>query len=56
MTRDKVLHYIGNMMTVSLVGSLLLLPMLALKSSRKHPPGDSIAWFTTVVTFMLGLH
>jgi hypothetical protein len=56
MTRDKVLHYIGNMMTVSLIGALLLLPMLALTHVVNIPPVASLAWFTTVVTFMLSIH
>ncbi|MEI9919287.1 MAG: DUF393 domain-containing protein [Bacteroidota bacterium] len=56
MTHDKVLHYIGNMMTVSLIGALLLLPMLALDRIVNIPPVIALAWFTTVVTFMLSLH
>jgi hypothetical protein len=56
MTRDKVLHYIGNMMTVSLIGALLLLPMLALTHLVNILPGVSLAWFTIVVTFMLSIH
>jgi len=55
-TRDKVLHYIGSMMTVSLIGALLLLPMLALAHVVNIPPAASLAWFTTVVTFMLSIH
>jgi hypothetical protein len=56
MTRDKVLHYIGNMMTVSLIGALLLLPMLMLSYVVNIPPAASLAWFTIVVTFMLSIH
>jgi hypothetical protein len=56
MTRDKVLHYIGNMMTVSLIGALLLLPMLALTHVVNISPAISLAWFTTVVTFMFTIH
>lgn len=56
MARDKVLHYIGNMMTVSLIGALLLLPMLALDHVVNIPLAASFAWFTTVVTFMLSIH
>ncbi|HEX8060092.1 MAG TPA: hypothetical protein VF473_04115 [Cyclobacteriaceae bacterium] len=56
MTRDKLLHYIGNMMTVSLIGALLLLPMLVLTHVVNIPPAASLAWFTMVVTFMLCIH
>lgn len=30
--KDRVIHYLGNLMTVSLGGSLLLLPMLVMKT------------------------
>jgi hypothetical protein len=48
MTRDKVLHYIGNMMTVSLIGSMLLLPVIVL--SKFFPVNTVIAllWFCAV--------
>jgi hypothetical protein len=57
MTRDKVLHYIGNMMTVSLIGALLLLPMIAV--SRMFDVDNAwifLLWFILVVTFMLFVH
>ena len=56
MTRDKLLHYIGNMMTVSLIGALLLLPMIVVNSLMSMSPIVSLAWFTIVVTFMLFIH
>jgi len=56
MIHDKLLHYIGNMMTVSLIGALLLLPMLTLSHVVNIPPAVSLAWFTAVVTFMLFIH
>lgn len=56
MRPDKVLHYIGNMMTVSLIGSLLLLPMMILGNMIAIAPLLSLAWFGAVVTFMLFIH
>ncbi len=56
MTRDKLLHYIGNMMTVSLIGGLLLLPMMIVSKFFFVNPAVSIVWFALVVTFMLFIH
>lgn len=56
-TKDKLLHYIGNMMTVSLIGSLLLLPMMIV--ARVVPmssPWMPAVWFSCVVCFMLFEH
>ncbi|MFZ6014109.1 MAG: DUF393 domain-containing protein [Bacteroidota bacterium] len=57
MTRDRemTMHYLGNMMTISLAGSLLLLPAW-LVSSYVHAPFFFVAWFMTVVTLMLLEH
>lgn len=57
MTRDRLMHYIGNMMTVSLIGGLLLLPMMIL--ARVFDVTNVLvflAWFGLVVTFMHLLH
>lgn len=55
-TRDKLLHYIGSMMTVSLIGGLLLLPMLIVDRFVPVAPLLSMGWFAMVVTFMLFIH
>lgn len=56
MNRAKLLHYIGNMMTVSLIGSLLLVPMIVLTSLINVSPIVTLIWFGAVVTFMLLIH
>lgn len=57
MTRDRLMHYIGNMMTVSLIGALLLLPMLiVVRSLEISLPLVPLAWAALVVTFMHYLH
>jgi len=54
--RHKLLHYIGNMMTVSLIGGLLLLPMMIVNEMIAVNPIVSLTWFGMVVSFMLFLH
>ncbi|MBD0255333.1 MAG: DUF393 domain-containing protein [Cytophagales bacterium] len=55
--RDRLVHYLGNMMTVSLAGSLLLLPVLALEAAGLVlPPLFYAAWFTGVVGLMFLEH
>ena len=56
MNPAKVLHYIGNMMTVSVIGSLLLLPMMIMNGLTTISPALSLIWFGLVVTFMFFLH
>lgn len=57
MTRDRLMHYIGNMMTVSLIGALLLTPMLIVANTIEIGNVWILAgWLMTVVTFMLFLH
>jgi predicted DCC family thiol-disulfide oxidoreductase YuxK len=56
MSPAKVLHYIGNMMTVTLIGSLLLLPLMIMNSFLTISPGLSEAWLATTVTFACYLH
>jgi len=53
---DKLLHYLGNMMTVSLIGGLLLLPMIIINSLIPVAPPVPLIWFALVVTFMLMIH
>lgn len=53
-TRERrLLHYLGNLMTVSNIGSLLLLPSLFLRLAN---PLFFAAWFVCVVAFMLFEH
>ncbi|HCZ36551.1 MAG TPA: DUF393 domain-containing protein [Cytophagales bacterium] len=54
--RNRVFDYIGNMMTVSLIGGLLLLPMLAIHSLQAIPSFAFLVWFAIVVTLMLFMH
>lgn len=55
--RDRLVHYLGNLMTVSLAGSLLLLPALALGAAGLVlPPFAYAAWFTGVVGLMFLEH
>lgn len=56
MTADKLLHYIGNMMTVSLIGALLLWPLTILNGIVAITPAVSLVWFVLVVSFMLFIH
>lgn len=56
MKPGKLLHYIGNMMTVSLIGALLLLPMVIVNNIGSVDPLIALAWFGAVVTFMLFIH
>ena len=51
-----ILNYIGNLMTVSLMGSLLLLPMLLLNLAVNNPEFIIIGWFGTTVLVMLVEH
>jgi hypothetical protein len=49
-------NYLGNMMTISFAGSLLLLPMLALASLTHLSPIVPTAWFLLVAALMLAEH
>lgn len=51
--KDRLVHYLGNMMTVSNIGALLLIPVLWLPVSN---PIFYLTWFVTVVSFMLYEH
>lgn len=54
--KKMVLNYIGNLMTVSLMGSLLLVPILILNSIFKIPEVVTLGWFGTTVLLMLVEH
>lgn len=51
--KEKLLDYLGNMMTVSLIGTLLLLPMLLINDTS---PILHLAYFGVVVGFMFFEH
>lgn len=52
----KVLHYLGNMMTVSLMGALLLLPMLMIAPWVQFHSIVPLVYFMMVVAFMFYSH
>jgi hypothetical protein len=55
--KERLLHYLGNMMTVSLAGSLLLLPAIALsKSGLTTAAYSHTGWFLIVVGLMFVEH
>lgn len=56
LTKEKRFDYLGNMMTVSLIGGLLLLPVLILSHSVALPFSFSLGWFFAVVAFMFLKH
>ena len=53
MRKDRLVHYLGNMMTVSNMGALLLIPALILTLVN---PLFYVIWFALVVTYMLYEH
>jgi predicted DCC family thiol-disulfide oxidoreductase YuxK len=53
MRKDRLVHYLGNMMTVSNIGALLLIPALFIPHAH---PIFFIVWFGGVVAFMLVEH
>lgn len=56
MNPAKVLHYIGNMITVCVTGALLLLPMKIMSSLVTTSPALPLVWFGIIVTFMFFIH
>ena len=54
--RKKALAYLGNMSTVSLVGAILLLPMLLIATFVTVSPWLMLAYFALVVGMMLLEH
>lgn len=51
-----ILNYIGNLMTVSLMGSLLLIPILVANSIFNIPELITLTWFGITVLLMLIEH
>ncbi len=54
--RKKSLNYIGNLMTVSLMGSLILVPILLLNTIVNIPENTLLAWFGITVLIMFIEH
>jgi hypothetical protein len=50
------MEYLGNMMTVSLIGSLLLIPAIIIGGFLAVPAFIWLIYFTGVVTYMLYEH
>lgn len=54
--KNKGWDYLGNMMTISVTGALLLLPGLVISTWLKADPLYYVAWFMCVAGIMLILH
>jgi predicted DCC family thiol-disulfide oxidoreductase YuxK len=54
--RERVIHYLGNMMSVSLMGAVLLIPMLLINSFVIMSVYANLAWFGLVVAIMFLEH
>ncbi len=54
--RDRRMEYLGNMMTISLGGALLLLPGMWILSAFGAQPIVFACWFLVVATLMLAEH
>ena len=54
--KDKILSYIGNMITVSLIGSLLLIPILLASIIAVTGTVFLVSYFLLVVGFMILQH
>lgn len=54
--KERVIHYLGNMMTVSLMGALLLLPILLLTTIGLESAYVYTAWFLIVAGVMFFEH
>lgn len=54
--KKTILNYAGNLMTVSLMGSLLLLPVLALHTLLNIPENITLVWFAITVFIMFMEH
>jgi predicted DCC family thiol-disulfide oxidoreductase YuxK len=53
---DRVLHYLGNMMSVSIMGALLLMPVLSISTVVALNVYVSMVWFGLVVGLMFLEH
>ena len=57
LTQGRLMHYLGNMMTVSLIGSLILLPVLLLAlATGWEAPGFYTSFFMLVVVIIILIH
>jgi|SRR5690606_1415070 len=54
-SKDRIVHYLGNVMTVSFAGSLGLLPAFLL-TTIIHSPWFYIGWFSVIVVLMFFEH
>lgn len=54
--RKKILNYFGNLMTVSMMGVLMLLPLILLKNTIYFPITLVYSWFGIVVLIMFKEH
>jgi hypothetical protein len=54
--REKLLNYLGNMITVSIIGSLLLLPVLLLSKFVSLSANASLGYFLFIVLGMMAEH
>ncbi|WMX15724.1 MULTISPECIES: hypothetical protein [unclassified Aureispira] len=52
LTKNRLIHYLGNMMTVSLIGALLLMPVLLL---AWWTGWDAPWWYTTYFLVIVGV-
>jgi len=55
-SRDKIWGYLGNMMTISFAGALLLLPAMLMSAWFSLSPYFYLAWFMAVAGLMLLEH
>lgn len=57
LTKGRLIHYLGNMMTVSLIGALLLLPILCFAwISHWEAPWWYTAYFLIIVAAIIWIH
>ena len=55
--KDRLLHYFGQLMTISMIGSLLLIPVILLNRIFTALPSETyLLYFTFPVTIMLWQH
>lgn len=54
--KESTLNYIGNLMTVSLMGSLILIPLLIINSITNLATPIILIWFGTIVLIMFLEH
>ena len=54
--KDRMMHYLGNMISVSLMGALLLIPALIINNIVVMNVYFNLAWFGSVVSIMFLEH